>query len=233
MREWLVVALAGSAWKQRSTLARQGLPVVRKRDRGCRLAEVSRCDKMDSAPHASTALKNVLLCKISRRTMGRQPTLRIFYGVTTTAVLYLTVAALLGAASGIGMVTFGYADGAANLTNRPEACANCHLMNEQLDAWVKSSHGRFATCNDCHAPHDLVGKYYCKARNGFFHSLAFTTGDFPDQIQMHEYNRRVVEDNCRYCLSQLTHQIEPIAAGSDRVESISCLHCHATVGHDT
>jgi len=147
--------------------------------------------------------------------------------------LSLLVAVLLGSAAGIGAYTFKYAEGGSYLTNNAEACANCHVMEEHYDAWLKSSHGKFATCNDCHAPHDFVGKYYCKGRNGFFHSLAFTTGDFPNNIQMHEYNHGVVEDNCRYCHQKMVHQIEnrPTFSGVD--ESVSCIKCHATVGHDT
>jgi cytochrome c nitrite reductase small subunit len=148
-------------------------------------------------------------------------------------LIFLLIATFFGASAGIGIFTFGYAEGGAYLTNRPEACANCHVMNEQFDAWVKSSHGKFATCNDCHAPHDPIGKYYCKARNGFFHSLAFTTGRFPDQIQMHDYNQGVVEANCRYCHEQLTHQIDPLPAAGKSGDRMSCIHCHATVGHDT
>lgn len=148
-------------------------------------------------------------------------------------LLSLTVAVLIGAAGGVGVFTFGYAEGASYLTNRPEACANCHVMKKHLDAWVKSSHGRFATCNDCHAPHNLLGKYYCKGRNGMFHSWAFTTGWFPDAIQITPYNRQVVEDACRHCHAQITHQIDPLPTSNGEVERTSCIHCHATVGHDT
>jgi cytochrome c nitrite reductase small subunit len=151
-------------------------------------------------------------------------------GVT---LLYLIVAVLFGATTGVGTFTFGYAQGGAYFTNRPEACANCHVMREHLDAWIKSSHGRLVGCNDCHSPHNFVGKYYCKSRNGFFHSLAFTTGNFPDQIQMHAYNRGVVEDNCRRCHAQVTHQIDPLPTGSGHTQPMSCLHCHSKVGHDT
>src|SRR5688572_32577853 len=42
---------------------------------------------------------------------------------------------------------------------------------EHFDAWNKSSHRAVATCNDCHTPHNLVGKYTVKAKNGFWHSL--------------------------------------------------------------
>ncbi|MBX3434629.1 MAG: cytochrome c nitrite reductase small subunit [Pirellulales bacterium] len=149
-------------------------------------------------------------------------------------LLALLACVLAGGAAGVGLFTFGYADGASYLTNDPQACANCHVMQPHLDAWVKSSHGKFAVCNDCHAPRtSYAAKYYCKARNGFFHSLAFTTGGFPDEIQMHAYNRGVVEANCRRCHAELTHAIDPDPKPGGAIESTSCLHCHRTVGHDT
>ena len=66
---------------------------------------------------------------------------------------------VLGAALGLGSYTFAYAQGWAYLTDDPRACANCHVMNEQYDGWIKSSHRSVAVCNDCHVPHSLVAKY--------------------------------------------------------------------------
>jgi cytochrome c nitrite reductase small subunit len=154
-------------------------------------------------------------------------------GVSTrAAVFYIAISGLIGVAAGLGLFTFGYADGAAYLTSRPEACANCHVMQRHLDAWVKSSHAKFAVCNDCHAPHSFVGKYLCKVRNGFFHSLAFTTGAFPDNIRLTPYNRRVLESACRDCHESIVDQIDH-PAGDGQITPVSCLHCHKTVGHDT
>lgn len=167
-----------------------------------------------------------------------------------TSKKWRTSAAIaIGAFFGLSGFTFDYAKGTSYLSNDPGVCANCHVMQEHLDAWTKSSHGKFATCNDCHAPHDMVGKYYCKARNGLFHSLAFTTGNFPDRILMHDYNTSVVEQNCRDCHQQLVDQIATglTTASADTTSSnqstsvhagltadgVSCLHCHKSVGHDT
>ena len=50
------------------------------------------------------------------------------------------VAALVGVTVGLGFYTFVYARGYAYLTNNPEACANCHVMQEYYDAWIKSPH---------------------------------------------------------------------------------------------
>ena len=147
-------------------------------------------------------------------------------------LLSLVIAMLIGAAGGVGIFTLDYAEATSYLSNDPAACANCHVMRGHLDAWVKSSHGRFAVCNDCHAPHDLVGKYYCKARNGFFHSLAFTTGEFPDNILITDYNRGVTEEACRNCHAEIVHQIDLRAVGNETLETVSCIRCHSTVGHD-
>jgi cytochrome c nitrite reductase small subunit len=103
----------------------------------------------------------------------------------------LAVAAViaLGLAVGLGAFTFAYARGYSYLTNDPEACGNCHIMSEHLAAWNKSTHHAVATCNDCHTPHNIVGKYTVKAKNGFWHSFYFTTGRYPDPLRITEGNR--------------------------------------------
>src|ERR1044071_4771880 len=89
------------------------------------------------------------------------------------------VGLLIGIAVGVGLYTFAYAKGWAYLTDDPAACANCHVMREEFDGWLKSSHRSVATCNSCHTPKNLIGKYYTKASNGFWHSFFFTTGGYP------------------------------------------------------
>jgi cytochrome c nitrite reductase small subunit len=90
------------------------------------------------------------------------------------------------------------------MTNDPQACANCHVMNEQYDGWIKSSHRSVAVCNDCHVPHNVVAKYATKASNGFWHSYYFTTGSFPEPIRALPASRAIAEVNCRRCLTIVT-----------------------------
>jgi len=139
------------------------------------------------------------------------------------------VGAAVGIACGIGAFTFIYAKGASYLTNDPKACANCHIMEDHYGAWMKSSHRSVAVCNDCHAPHNLIGKYIVKADNGFWHSFAFTTGRFPDPIRIKERNRKVTEKACLYCHQALVEEIFPRSAHSG--QNMSCVRCHADVGH--
>ncbi|HWR34343.1 MAG TPA: cytochrome c nitrite reductase small subunit [Clostridia bacterium] len=134
---------------------------------------------------------------------------------------------LVGVVIGLGLYTFVYAKGYSYLTNDPEACANCHVMEEYYSGWIKSSHRSVANCNDCHTPHNFLGKYAIKATNGFFHSLAFTTGRYPDNILIKGYNHRVAEGTCKRCHAELTFSILGVHNGRD----ISCITCHFNVGH--
>jgi cytochrome c nitrite reductase small subunit len=136
----------------------------------------------------------------------------------------ILLAVTLGSLLGVGLFTFGYARGASYLTDDPAACANCHVMREQYSGWLKSSHGKFAVCNDCHTPPGALAKYGTKAINGFFHSLAFTTQAFPDNIQINARNRVVTEKACLKCHEQIAHAI--LAAGE-----VSCIRCHPDAGH--
>jgi cytochrome c nitrite reductase small subunit len=138
------------------------------------------------------------------------------------------VGSALGAAFGVGAYTFLYAKGWSYLTNNPAACANCHVMWEQYDAWHKGSHRSVATCNDCHTPHSLIPKYYVKAENGFWHSFYFTTGTYKDPIQAREVSVRVTEKNCRRCHQSIVEQIDSHGA-HDR--QLDCIRCHRDVGH--
>jgi cytochrome c nitrite reductase small subunit len=136
-----------------------------------------------------------------------------------------TAAAAVGIAVGVGLWTFVYAEGGSYMTDDPAACANCHVMQPYLDAWRKSSHHGVAVCNDCHTPADVVGKYTVKATNGWHHSRAFTTGDFPETLRIRRSNHEVVEARCRGCHGELTASLEGHGEGE------TCTRCHASVGH--
>ncbi len=133
-----------------------------------------------------------------------------------------------GVAIGLGTFTFGYGQGASYLSDDPAACINCHVMNDVFDAWVKSSHHGVAGCNDCHLSYHPIGKWVTKADNGFFHSLAFTTGDYPDPIRIKPRNRRVTLAACLHCHEEFTHALRPAEPGGDPSD---CLSCHSDPGH--
>jgi cytochrome c nitrite reductase small subunit len=146
----------------------------------------------------------------------------------TTAIQASIIGAVIGLAVGIGGYTFIYAKGGSYLTNNPQACANCHIMQDHFDAWVKASHRSVAVCNDCHTPAGLIGKYASKADNGFWHSFAFTTGDYPDPIRIKERNRQITENACRKCHQAIVLAIESPHHG---IGELACVRCHQNVGH--
>jgi cytochrome c nitrite reductase small subunit len=158
----------------------------------------------------------------------RQPVPSIRPPTKLTVLLGIVIALTVGTAAGIGAYTFVYAKGASYLSNDPRACANCHIMQDHLDGWIKASHRSVATCNDCHTPHGLIPKYFTKADHGFFHSLAFTTGNFHEPIRMKARSQRVTENACRNCHQDVVHDIEAMTPVN---ETLSCIRCHANVGH--
>ena len=138
----------------------------------------------------------------------------------------LAVAASLGLAVGVGGYAFTYAKGTSYMGNDPATCANCHVMQGHYDGWQQASHHAVATCNDCHTPHNLIGKYATKAENGFWHSFYFTTGTYPENIQARERSRRITENQCRHCHAAITDDIS-----AHNTPSLSCISCHGHVGH--
>jgi cytochrome c nitrite reductase small subunit len=143
--------------------------------------------------------------------------------------LGLALAVLMGVCIGLGTYTFGYAKGMSYFSTDPQACANCHIMQPQLNSWQAASHHASAACVDCHLPHDLVPKYMAKADNGWRHSWGFTFQDFHEPIQITPGNSQILQDNCLRCHGEFVH---PLVAGATTArDAVKCVHCHADVGH--
>jgi cytochrome c nitrite reductase small subunit len=138
------------------------------------------------------------------------------------------LACAFGLPAGIGAFTFGYAKGFSYLSTDPNACANCHVMNEQLDDWGRSGHRHTAVCVDCHLPHDGIEKWLAKADHGFRHSAAFTLQNFKEPIEITPMDKALVQQNCIRCHGELVH---PLTDPASHHEELDCLHCHRSAGH--
>ena len=141
----------------------------------------------------------------------------------------IVLAVLLGLLAGIGGFTFLYAEGLSYMSDNPEVCANCHIMQPQYDSWQKASHHTVATCVDCHLPHGFIRKYLAKAENGYHHSRAFTFQDFHEPIMIQAKASRILQENCLQCHGALVHR--QIARAGDPTDEVRCVHCHSSVGH--
>jgi cytochrome c nitrite reductase small subunit len=140
-----------------------------------------------------------------------------------------TLAGLTGVLVGVGTFTFDYAEGFSYFSTDPAACANCHVMRPQYEAWSRGPHHHVAGCADCHLPAAGVPKYVAKAENGYRHSYAFTFQNFHEPIQMTPKNARILQDNCVRCHGDFVHGI--VAGSKTDAGGVQCVHCHARVGH--
>ncbi len=138
---------------------------------------------------------------------------------------------------GVGSVHLRLCRGLSYFSSDPQACINCHAMQDQWDGWNHSSHRNVATCNDCHTPHRFPDKWIVKGINGWNHSLAFTTGDYPDPIRIRGFNSAIAEENCKDCHQQVVSMIQHFDtagyahASFDSATEMSCVRCHGNVGH--
>ncbi|MGO4956958.1 cytochrome c nitrite reductase small subunit [Luteococcus sp. Sow4_B9] len=144
-------------------------------------------------------------------------------------IVLSVLAIAIGGVIGLGVYTFVFAKGLSYFGTDPATCNNCHAMNEEYNAWKAGSHHAVATCNDCHLPHDnVVHKYWVKAEDGFLHGLKFSTGWYPENIQIRDVNMKVAEANCLYCHADLTEDVQMTRTHDTQV---SCVKCHSEVGH--
>ena len=120
--------------------------------------------------------------------------------------------------------------------DNPSACVNCHIMTPYYATWSHSSHGRDATCNDCHVPHqNMVMKYGFKAMDGLKHTAYFVAHSERQAIMAETMSAEVIMDNCIRCHTQLnqefvkTGRIDYMMA--KRGEGKACWDCHRNVPH--
>ena len=118
----------------------------------------------------------------------------------------------------------------------PSACVNCHIMSPYYATWSHSSHGRDATCNDCHVPHqNIASKYLFKGMDGMKHVAYFVTNNEPQVMQAQTLSAQVIMDNCIRCHVQLNQDFVKTGRISymmaRRGEGMACWDCHRQVPH--
>lgn len=138
-----------------------------------------------------------------------------------------TTFALLGVLVGLAVVTFNVSRASSYLSDAPETCINCHVMNTAYATWAHSAHRDVATCNDCHVPHTNIFAHYAfKAQDGARHSAMFTLRLEPQVMRLTSAAVPVVNGNCIRC-----HEHTVMDITVPRAEQQTCWHCHETVPH--
>lgn len=122
------------------------------------------------------------------------------------------------------------------LGDDPGACVNCHIMGPYYATWQHSSHGRDATCNDCHVPHEnMVKKYVFKGMDGVNHVAKFVTNSERQVITASDESAEVIMNNCIRCHEQLNNEFVTTGKISfmeaKAGEGKACWDCHRNVPH--
>ena len=142
---------------------------------------------------------------------------------------------LLGIIVGLGLYIFRISNAASYLSDDPETCINCHVMNPQYATWFHSSHREVAHCNDCHVPQDnAFNKLYFKAKDGMRHATVFTLRNEPQVIFIKEEGKEVVQQNCIRCHEKLVADNHLIARFEEQKHyrrERSCVECHRYSPH--
>ncbi len=146
-----------------------------------------------------------------------------------------TVAVLMGIFFGLGAYAVYISKAPSYLSDQPETCINCHVMNPQFYDWAHSSHRNVAHCNDCHVPHDnFFHKYYFKAHDGLRHATIFTLRKEPQVIYILDAGKKVVQSNCIRCHEQMVgmgHLGSVLPVYHNRLQERNCLDCHRETPH--
>jgi cytochrome c nitrite reductase small subunit len=138
----------------------------------------------------------------------------------------IAAATLIGVALVLGAYALHHTGALSYASDDPRACAGCHVMVERFEGWQKGPHHVVATCNDCHVPHDLVGKWLAKARNGFHHVPAFLFEDVHEPIRITPRNAAALQAGCLHCHGDFVRGVGHAAGGE-----LACAGCHRAVGH--
>lgn len=141
----------------------------------------------------------------------------------------------LGILVGLFLFTLHIARATSYLSDNPSACVNCHVMAPYFATWEKGSHGRVASCNDCHIPQDnFVKKYLFKASDGFRHSFMFTFRLEPQVMRIKPMGKDVVQQNCIRCHNNQIHPISLRAISAQKIQENGdgyCWDCHRETPH--
>ena len=125
---------------------------------------------------------------------------------------------------------------------RPEACTNCHEMQEVYDRWAKSSHhdnpsGVTANCIACHLPprEDHFSHLAAKTHKGASHAWTHFFGRFDARASRKLVLDTLPNKRCTNCHDNLIAMPSKPAVGAvhatalelTRTRTYACVSCHS------
>lgn len=160
--------------------------------------------------------------------------IKIGFRFSNTSKVWLSV--LLGIMFGGGIYFLYLLRAHTYLGDDSKACINCHIMTPYYATWMYSSHGRDATCNDCHVPNDnVVEKYAFKGMDGMKHVFAFLTHSEHQVPEAQEASSQVIMNNCIRCHTNLNSELVKTGKVDYMMTQVgegkACWDCHRSVPH--
>lgn len=141
-----------------------------------------------------------------------------------------------GIIAGLAVYTIYMSRAFSYLSDKPEACINCHIMTPYYATWEHSSHAQWTNCNDCHVPHDnVINKYAFKAMDGLYHAAIFTARKEPIAIRARSASSGVIMENCIRCHTELNTELVKTGfkcySDVEKGNAKACWDCHRDVVH--
>ena len=128
---------------------------------------------------------------------------------------------LVGVVAGVALLA-----GAAlamRYTDQRPFCASCHIMQEAAVTHKMSTHANLS-CNDCHAPHNLLRKIPFKAMEGTRDVVNnMRHKDIPIPVSLR--TKDTVNENCKACHAMTNMQVASMEAKP------YCVDCHRSMAH--
>jgi len=117
------------------------------------------------------------------------------------------------------------------LGNDPTTCNNCHVMDAVYESWYHASHQSWATCVDCHTPHNIILKYLYKGKSGMNHVTRFSLNLIPEPLRAADDTQHIVQQNCLRCHAETVSEIADGVMDPKETGGRYCYECHRTVAH--
>lgn len=160
---------------------------------------------------------------------------RLIKSITPPDKWKFPVIILLGIFFGLGTFSFHISKAPSYLSDKPETCINCHIMVPEYSTWGHSAHREYASCNDCHVPHNnIANHYYFKAMDGLRHATIFTLRAEPQVIEIKEAGANAVQNNCIRCHSNVINDskmMRPYFTSNYLRKERRCWECHRETPH--
>ncbi len=109
----------------------------------------------------------------------------------------------------------------------PEFCGSCHVMEEQVETFMHSSHHIAAECGDCHVPHELVYGAFDKAYTGTKDLIGVIFNKDPFEISAGKHSKDVVQANCVRCHQEFLNEVGNTMDENGKY----CFDCHRNTPH--